>query len=137
MFVACPFALRVSLGIMLSSIHAMDHNGQSVFIAQSVTRPADKTIAFQIEDILLMLGKIHGTENQVVMNMAFVNMGSQHIFIFTAKNAVGKLPPDLMGSLRRNLARFKCLYQLMARLLPLFIARSRVFSNSTSVVSTA
>ena len=44
-----------------------------------------------------MLCKIHGTENQVVMYMAFVNMGSQHIFIFTAKDAVGKLPPDLMG----------------------------------------
>ena len=25
----------------------------------------------------LMLGKIHGTENQVVMHMAFVNMGNQ------------------------------------------------------------
>lgn len=33
--------------------------------------------SFPIGDILLMLGKIHGTENQVVMHMAFVNMGNQ------------------------------------------------------------
>ena len=46
-------------------------------------------------------------------------MGSQHIFIFTAKDAVGKLPPDLMGCFRRNLARFKCLYQVMGKVVSL------------------
>ena len=66
-----------------------------------------------------MLCKIHGTENQVVMHMTFVNMGSQYIFIFTAKDAVGKLPPDLMGCFRRNLARFKCLYQVMGKVIAL------------------
>lgn len=44
-----------------------------------------------------MLGKIDGTENNVIMHMAFVNVRGYDVLIFAAKNFIGKLTPDLMG----------------------------------------
>jgi hypothetical protein len=45
-----------------------------------------------------MLDHIYGAKDNVIMDMPFVCMGRQHVFILTAQNIVGKLPPDLMAS---------------------------------------
>lgn len=50
------------------------------------------------------------------MQMAFVYVGSQHIGVFALQHFVGKLPPDLMGLLRRGFPRLKGLYQVMGQI---------------------
>ena len=50
------------------------------------------------------------------MQMALVYVGSQHIGVFALQHFVGKLPPDLMGLLRRSFARFKGLYQVVGQI---------------------
>ena len=50
------------------------------------------------------------------MQMALVYVGSQHIGIFTLQHFVGKLPPDLVGLLRRGFARLKGLYQMVGQI---------------------
>ena len=50
------------------------------------------------------------------MQMALIYVGSQHIGVFALQHFVGKLPPDLMGLLRRSFARFKGLYQVVGQI---------------------
>ena len=61
---------------------------------------------------------VHGAENDVIMDMALVNVRCQHIGIFSLQNLVGQPPPDLMGLLRRGLAGGKGLYQVMGQIVP-------------------
>ena len=55
------------------------------------------------------------------MDVALINMGSQHIGVFPLQNFAGKLPPDLMGLLRRGLAGGKGLYQVVGQMVALLI----------------
>lgn len=50
------------------------------------------------------------------MQMALVYVGGYHIGIFPAKHFIGKLPPDLVGLLRRGFARLKSLYQVVSQI---------------------
>ena len=50
------------------------------------------------------------------MQMALVYVGSQHIGVFALQHFIGKLPPDLMGLLRRGFARLKGLYQVVGQI---------------------
>lgn len=105
--------LGIPFGVVFTPIRTGDDNGKPVFPAQPAAGASNLPIAFAVGDIFLMLGKIHGTENQMVMHMAFVDMGRQHIFILAAEDAVSKLLPDLMGFLRCDFPRFKGLYQVV------------------------
>ena len=58
------------------------------------------------------------------MQMALVYVGSQHIGVFALQHFVGKLPPDLMGLLRRGFARLKGLYQVVGQIVA-FVERLR------------
>ena len=51
-------------------------------------------------------------EDQVVMNMIFVYMGSKYKFILAAQDFFCKLHADLMGLFRRDLPRLKGLDQM-------------------------
>ena len=57
----------------------------------------------------------------MIMNVAFVNMGSQHIGIFPLQHFVGKLLPDLMGLFRCGLAGSKGLYQVVGQIVALLV----------------
>lgn len=63
-------------------------------------------------NILVVVYEIDGAKNDVIMDMAFINVRRQNIFMLAFGNSVGKLPPDLMGGLRVGFPRFKGLYQV-------------------------
>ena len=50
------------------------------------------------------------------MQMDLVYVGSQHIGVFALQHFIGKLPPDLMGLLRRGFPRLKGLYQMVGQI---------------------
>ena len=62
-----------------------------------------------------MIHEADSIENQMVMDMPFINMGRKHKFILAAQDLLGKLHPDLMGFLREYLPRGESLYQVAAQ----------------------
>ena len=42
----------------------------------------------------MVVNKVCGTKNNMVMDVAFVDMGSQNIFVFAAQNRLGQLHGD-------------------------------------------
>ena len=63
-----------------------------------------------------MLCKIHSTENDVIMAMLLVDVGSDDILILAAENFIDKLPPDLVGLCIADLTRLKGLYQMVSEI---------------------
>ena len=63
-----------------------------------------------------MFRKIHSTENDMVMAMLLVDVGSNDILILAAEDFIGKLPPDLVGLRIADLARLKGLYQMVGEI---------------------
>ena len=59
---------------------------------------------------------IHGTENQVIVDVALVDVGCQHIGVFALQHFVGKQLADLMGLFRRGLAGGKGLDQVVGQI---------------------
>ena len=59
-----------------------------------------------------MIYEIDRAENDMVMDMPFVYVGSQDVFMLSLCYRVGKLPPDLMGFLIVHFPRSKGLYQV-------------------------
>ena len=116
MLIACPFPLRVPFGILLAALRAGRDNGQPVFPAQPVADTANLRVAFAVGNVLLMLRKIHGTENNMVMAMLLVDVSSNDILILAAEDFIGKLPPDLVGLRIADLTRLKCLYQVVGEI---------------------
>ena len=55
------------------------------------------------------------------MDMALINMSSQHIGVFSLQHFIGKLPPDLMSLFRCGLAGSKGLYQVVGQIVALFV----------------
>ena len=62
--------------------------------------------------VFLMLDVICSTENDVVMNVSFVNVGSHNVRVFSFQKFIGKLYADLMSFLIRYFSGHKCLYQM-------------------------
>ena len=103
---------RASLGFgVLLVAHAFALRGrddrETVFFAEPVTCLAHIIVDFLVALVGMMIHKVHGIEDQMIMNMAFVNVGSQHILIFPAKDLICKLLADLMRKLWRYLANIK------------------------------
>ena len=65
--------------------------------------------------IVPVIRKADRIENQVVMNMIFVYMGGKYKFKLASQDFFCKLHADLMGLLRRDLSRLKCLDQVTAQ----------------------
>ena len=65
-----------------------------------------------------MLGKVHGAKQDMIMDVSLVDMGCDHILIFSAEDFIGKLLSDFMGFLVVHLARRKGLYQVMGKIVP-------------------
>ena len=116
MLVACPFPLRVPFGVLLAALRAGRDNGQPIFPTQPVADAADLRVAFAVGNVLLMLRKIHSTENNMVMAMLLVDVGSNDILILAAKNFICKPPSDLVGLRIADLTRLKGLYQVVGEI---------------------
>lgn len=59
-----------------------------------------------------MVYEIDRAENNVVMNVSFVNVRRQDIFMLPFGYCVGKLPPDFVGGFIIHFPRLKGLYQM-------------------------
>ena len=109
------------LGQALALALAGLHHGQSVFLTKPVAGAPDISITLFVGNVLALIDHIHGTKNDVIMDVALINMGSQHIGIFPLQHFIGKLLPDLMGLFRRGLAGGKGLYQVVGQIVALLV----------------
>lgn len=120
-FPALPLFLCVPLGVGLSFVLAGLYHRQAVFLAQPVAGAPDIGVALAVGNVLALFRHIYGAENDVVVQVAFVDVGGNHIGIFALQHFIGKLPPDLMGLLRRGFPRFEGLYQVMGQIVALLV----------------
>ena len=78
-----------------------------------------------------MVYEIYGAENNVIVDVSFVNVRREYIFMLPLCYRVGKLLSDFMGFLIIDFPRLKGLYQMF----PFWSAWDKVYSNSISAVS--
>ncbi len=65
-----------------------------------------------------MRDEIGGAKKDVVMRVALINVGGQHIFILAPGHGVGQFFANLMRLLGRGFAGVKGLYQVMGEVIP-------------------
>ena len=61
----------------------------------------------------MVVNKIYRTKNDMVMDMPFVYVGSQHIFVLPLCYRVGKLPTYLMRLFIADFPRLKGLHEVV------------------------
>ena len=84
-----------------------------MFPAQLVAYVSYTVIRPFVGIVLVVVYKIDSAENDVVMDMTFINVCRQNVFILPFCYSVGKLPPDCMGLFRRCFPRLKGLYEVV------------------------
>ena len=114
-------------GVLLAALRSGRDNGQPVFPAQPVADAANLRIAFAVGNVLLMLCKIHSTENDVIMAMLLVDVGSDDILKLAAENFIDKLPPDLVVLCIADLTRLKGLYQMVSEIVAFLYGKQPCF----------
>ena len=87
-----------------------------MFLAQPVADAPDVGIALSVGNILSLIHHVHSTEDDVIMDVPFVNVRGQHIRVFALQDFICKLPANLAGPLRRGFARRKRLYQVVGQI---------------------
>ena len=65
--------------------------GKSIFLADAITDTAEFMITAFIGNILVMVNEAGSIEDDVVMNVIFVNMGTDYVFIFSFQHFICKL----------------------------------------------
>ena len=120
-FPALALAPGIPFRIALALIPAGLYHRRTVFPAQPVTGAPDIGVALPVGIVLAVVHHIHSAENQVIMDMALINMSSQHIGVFSLQHFIGKLPPDLMSLFRCGLAGSKGLYQVVGQIVALLV----------------
>ena len=115
-FPALALAPGIPFRIALAFIPAGLYHRQTVFPAQPVTGAPDIGVALPIGIVLAVVHHIHSTENQVIVDVALVDVGCQYIGVFALQHFVGKLLADLMGLFRRGLAGGKGLDQVVGQI---------------------
>lgn len=88
------------------------------YTREPVTLIAYLVIAFLVGNVLAVRHKISGAENDMVMDMPLVYVGSKHILIFAAKNLVRKLlsymyPCDIASDIANASVRISLLAVLL------------------------
>ena len=78
-----------------------------MFFADPVAGAADEVIAPLIGMVVLVVGEADRIEDQMVVNMPFVNMGGKYKLVLATQYFFCQLHPDLMGFLWRHLPRLK------------------------------
>ena len=84
-----------------------------MFPAQLIARVPYAVIAALVGIVLVVVYEIDRAENHMIMDMSFVNVSSQNIFVLPFGYCVCKLPSDFMGGLIIDLSRLKGLYQMV------------------------
>ncbi len=91
----CLIAGAVLRGLMfniaLAFVLSGDDDGQSMFFAEAVAGAADIVVTPLVGMVVLMIRKADRIENQMVMNMIFVNMGGKYKLILAAQDFFCKL----------------------------------------------
>ena len=62
--------------------------GKSIFMADTITDSAEFVVAPFIGNILVMINKACSVEDDMVMDMIFINMGTDHIFVESVSSFV-------------------------------------------------
>ena len=110
-FQFCLVADAVLCGLMLNVVLALvtawDNDGQAVFFAQAVAGPAYRMITVLVGMVVLVVGEADRIEDQIIMNMSFINMGGKYKLVLTTQYFFCQLYPDLMGFLGGGLPRGK------------------------------
>ena len=86
-----------------------------MFFAKTVAGTANIVVTPLVGVVVFVIHETDRIENQVVVNMVLVYVGSKDKFILAAQDFFCKLHPDLMGFLRRHLPRLKRLDQMAAQ----------------------
>ena len=84
-----------------------------MFPAQLIAHVPYAVIAALVGIVLVVVYEIDRAENHMIMDMSFVNVSSQNIFVLPFGYCVCKLPSDFMGGLIIDLSRLKGLYQMV------------------------
>ena len=100
------------LNVAFPLLFAGDDDGQAVFLADTVADAAELPVTALAGVVAAVVLETDRVTDQMVMHMAFVYMGGQDKFIFAAQELPCKLHPNLVGFLRRHLARLKRLDEM-------------------------
>ena len=107
MFPARP---ALCLGIFLV-VHALvlvgRDNGEAVFFAKPVTDLTHIIVDFLVALVCVMVYKIHGIENQMIVDVTLIGMCRKHIFVLAFEDLICKFLSDFMGDFRRDFSRLK------------------------------
>ena len=105
-----PARAAFGFGVLLVA-HALvlrgRDNRETVFLTEPVADLAHIIVNPLVALICVVVHEVNRIENQVVMNMVFVNVSGQHILIFSSEDFICKLLADLVGKLRCDLSDFK------------------------------
>ena len=103
------------LNVALALILAGDDDGQAVFFAQPIADPAYLMVATLVRMVVLVVGEADRIENQMVVNMPFINMGGKYKLVLATQYFFCQLHSNLMGILGGDLSRLKGLDQVAAQ----------------------
>ena len=103
------------LNVVLALVTAWDNDGQAVFFAQAVAGPAYRMITVLVGMVVLVVGEADRIEDQIIMNMSFINMGGKYKLVLTTQYFFCQLHPNLMGLIWQHLPRLKGLDQVAAQ----------------------
>ena len=87
-------------------------NRETVFLTEPVADLTHIIVNPRVALVCVVIHKVNRVENQMVMNMVFVNVSGQHILIFSIEDFIRELLADLVGKLRRDLSNVKRLDQM-------------------------
>lgn len=92
-----------------------EKNTVSLFISD-ITHVPYAVVAALIGIVLMVVNKIDRTKNDMVMDMPFIYVGSQDVFMLSLCYCVGKLFSDSVGFLIIYFSRLKGLYQMVGEI---------------------
>ena len=141
-----PARAALGFGVLLVA-HAFvlrgRDNRETVFLTEPVADLTHIIVNPLVALVCVVVHKVNRIENQMVVNMVFVNVSGQHILIFSSEDFICKLLANLVGKLRCDLSDFKGLDHMtvfdycITGFIPFCSAIFRVHSNSRAAVSLA
>jgi hypothetical protein len=105
------FSLIFRIALSLAALAGND-DGQAILPAQLVAHVPYAVIAPFVGIVFMVVYKIHRAKNDMVMDVSFVNVRREYIFMLPLCYRVGKLLSDFMGFLIIDFPRLKGLYQM-------------------------
>ena len=100
------------LRYLRDDLNLKSDDGQAIFPTQLVAHVPYAVIAPFVGIIFAVVYEIYGAENNVIVDVSFVNVRREYIFMLPLCYRVGKLLSDFMGFLIIDFPRLKGLYQM-------------------------